>query len=439
MIDRYALPEMTAIWSEEHKLALWIRVEWAVLQALAEEGIIPEQDWAVLEPLAERIDIPRLRQRQLEIEREVHHDVIAFLWALEEQLPPEGRWVHYGLTSSDIVDTAFSLQIQEAGDLLLSALEDLLDALKSRALEYKHQPIMGRTHGMYAEPTSLGVKFLSHYAEARRNRGRLLDALEGLRVGKLSGAVGTYTQLPPSVEQRALSLLGLRVEPVSTQIVPRDRHAHLIQSLALLASGLDRLAVEIRLLQRTEVGELEEPFTTGQRGSSAMPHKRNPIRSERLSGMARLLRGFAVTALENIPLWHERDISHSSAERLMLPDATGLVYYMLRLATRVVRGLVVYPDRIRENMEQYGRFYLSGRVLLALVRKGVARQEAYGWVKEAAHRVLREGGSFEAALQDHPEIASRLSREELREITTFDALKHVDAIFARVLGSDEEG
>ncbi len=438
MIERYARPEMTRIWSDEHKLSLWIRVEWAVLQALAEEGIIPARDWDVLRPLAETVDLQQLRRRQQEIEATVHHDVIAFLWALEEQLPPEGRWVHYGLTSSDIVDTAFSLQIQEAGDLLLTGLEDFLDALKMRAIEFKDQPIMGRTHGMYAEPTSLGVKFLSFYAEARRNRGRLLDALEGLRVGKLSGAVGTYTQLPPSVERRALDLLGLRVEPVSTQILPRDRHAHLIQSLALLASGLDRLAVEIRLLQRTEVGELEEPFTSGQRGSSAMPHKRNPIRSERLSGMARLLRGFSITALENVPLWHERDISHSSTERMMLPDATGLVYYMLHLATRLVRGLVVYPDRIQENMERFGRFYLSGRVLLMLVRKGVARQEAYGWVKEASHRVLKEGIPFEQALREHPEISRRLTEDEFSDLETFPALKHVDAIFERVLGSDEE-
>ena len=433
MIPRYTLPEMEAIWSEEGKYRSWVAVEFAVLEAQLELGVIPSEAREALEK-KDRIDYARLRERAHQIEQEVNHDVIAFLWALEEQLGPMGRWVHYGLTSSDVVDTAFSLRIQQAGKLLLEAFDAYMEALKRRALAEKRTLIMGRTHGMYAEPTSLGLKFLSFYAEGQRHRQALREALEGLRVGKLSGAVGTYAFTSPEVEERALAKLGLAVEPVSTQILPRDRHARLLTAIALAGGGIERLAVEIRLLQRTEIGELEEPFTAKQRGSSAMPHKRNPIRSERLTGLSRLLRGYALPAMENQALWHERDISHSSVERVIVPDATHALYYMLHLARRVVEGLVVHPERIRENLTRFGNFYYSQGILLRLVARGVGRQEAYGWVKEAAHRALREGTPFETALREHPRIREHLSEEEIRAVFETDFLAHVDAIFRRVLG-----
>ncbi len=435
MIPRYTLPEMEAIWSEEGKYRSWVAVEFAVLEAQLELGVVPPE---AREALARKdhVDFALLSRRAREIEQDVNHDVIAFLWALEEQLGPAGRWVHYGLTSSDVVDTAFSLRIQQAGKLLLRAFDTYLEALKRRALEEKHTLIMGRTHGMYAEPTSLGLKFLSFYAEGIRHRQALAEALEGLRVGKLSGAVGTYAFTSPEVEKRALAKLGLAVEPVSTQILPRDRHARLLTTLALAGGGLERLAVEIRLLQRTEVGELEEPFTARQRGSSAMPHKRNPIRSERLAGLSRLLRGYALPAMENQALWHERDISHSSVERVIVPDATHVLYYMLNLAHRVVEGLVVHRERIRENLSRFGDFYYSQGILLRLVARGAGRQEAYGWVKEAAHRVLQEGIPFEIALREHPRIRESLSEREIQEVFETDFLRHVDAVYQRVLGED---
>jgi len=435
MIPRYTLPEMEAIWSEEGKYRSWVAVEFAVLEAQVELGQVPSEAREALEK-KDQIDYGLLTRRAHQIEEEVHHDVIAFLWALEEQLGPAGRWVHYGLTSSDVVDTAFSLRIQQAGKLLCEAFDAYLEALKRRALEEKRTLIMGRTHGMYAEPTSLGLKFLSFYAEGLRHRRTLQEALEGLRVGKLSGAVGTYAFTSPEVEQRALAKLGLEVEPVSTQILPRDRHARLLTAIALAGGGIERLAVEIRLLQRTEVGELEEPFTAKQRGSSAMPHKRNPIRSERLTGLSRLLRGYALAAMENQALWHERDISHSSVERVIVPDATHTLYYMLHLARRVVEGLVVHHERIRENLARFGNFYYSQGILLHLVARGVGRQEAYGWVKEAAHQALQESIPFEVALREHPRIREYLSEAEIQEVFATDFLAHVDAIYERVLGEE---
>ncbi len=433
MIARYRLPEMEAIWSEENRVRSWVAVEMAVLEAQLEMGILPGEAAEVLRR-RETLDYGRLVRRAAEIEAEVHHDVIAFLWALEEQLGPAGRWVHFGLTSSDVVDTAFSLRIQQAGRLILEVMEAYLGALRNRAVEEKHTLVMGRTHGMYAEPTSLGLKFLSFYAEGLRHRRSLAEALEGLRFGKLSGAVGTYAFSHPEVERRALEKLGLRVEPVSTQILPRDRHARLLSAMAVAGGGIERLAVEIRLLQRTEVGEVEEPFTSGQRGSSAMPHKRNPIRSERLTGMARLLRGYAIPAMENQALWHERDISHSSVERVIVPDAFHTLYYMLHLARKVVEGLTVNRERVRENLHRFGNFYYSQGILLRLVRKGVGRQEAYGWVKEAAHRALRQGQAFEEALLEHPRIAAYLTADEVREVFATDFLAHVETIYRRVLG-----
>lgn len=437
MISRYSLPEMTEIWSEENKYRTWVAVEMAVLESQVALGILPPEAKTVLER-KDTINYSQLAKRAAQIEEEVHHDVIAFLWALEEQLGDVGRWIHFGLTSSDVVDTAFSLRIQQGGTLILRAMDAYLDTLKERALQEKKTLIMGRTHGMYAEPTSLGLKFLSFYAEGRRHRKALAQAFETLRVGKLSGAVGTYAFTHPDVEKRALQRLNLKVEPVSTQILPRDRHARLLTTMAITGGGIERLATEIRLLQRTEVGELEEPFTQGQRGSSAMPHKRNPIRSERLSGLARLLRGYALSALENQALWHERDISHSSVERVVVPDAFHTLYYMLQLVRKVISGLTIHRDRIQENFHRFGNFYISQGILLHLVRKGISRQEAYGWVKEAAHQALQEGKPFEETLQQHPRIREHLTVEEIREVFSTDFLKHVEVIYHRVLEGPEE-
>jgi adenylosuccinate lyase len=374
--------------------------------------------------------------RIAEVEGEVRHDVIAFLTSVAEFVGEPSRHIHYGLTSSDVVDTAQALLIVRAADLLLQDLDRLLDVLRRRAHEHRHTVMAGRTHGIHAEPYTLGLKFASWYAEAERNRRRLAEAREGIRVGKISGAVGTYAHLGPEIEVEVLELLDLAVEPVSTQVVPRDRHAEFVSVLGVLASSIDRIATEIRHLQRTDVREVEEPFAKGQKGSSAMPHKRNPVGCENLSGLARLVRSHVQAALENIPLWHERDISHSSVERVILPDATILCDYMLARLTGILDGLLVYPDRMLENLDRMKGLVFSQAVLLALARGGMTREAAYAVVQRNAMRVWAGEGHFRDLLAEDEELRATIEPAELEGC--FDAeryLRHVEAIYARVFGS----
>ena len=385
MIEKYTRPEMGAIWSEGHKIALWLRVEVAVCEAWVDEGSIPAEALPAIR--AATVDLERMR----EIERETEHDVIAFLRAAAESSGPEaGRFIHLGLTSSDVIDTALSLQVLEAIDLLLGDIDALRGAVGKLALAHKDTVQVGRTHGIHAEPTTFGLKLAGWYDELGRARRRLEASRADMAVGKISGAVGTHANVPPRVEERVCSLLGLAPDPVSTQIVPRDRHAAFVATLATIASSLDKFATEIRHLQRTEVREVAEPFGAGQQGSSAMPHKRNPVLTERVSGLARVLRGHAVAALETVPLWHERDISNSSVERIVFPDACIALDYMLALMERVIAGLDVYPERMRRNLEATGGLVYSQRVLLALVEAGLDRQAAYKIVQRAAMRAWAE-------------------------------------------------
>ncbi len=437
MIARYQRPEIARLFTLEHRYQTWLRVELTVLQVLEEHGRIPKGTFARVEERLHNWPPEDLARRALELEQETHHDVVAFLMALEERVGEEGRWIHYGLTSSDVVDTAFALVLTEATDLLLEATDRVLHTLKDLALRYRDLVIMGRTHGMFAEPTTLGLKFLGFYQEFRRNRRRLQQVREEIRYGKLSGTVGTNAYLEPDLETEVLQRLGLRREPVATQVVPRDRHAFLLETLALTGAAVERLATEIRLLQRTEVGELEEPFEARQTGSSAMPHKRNPIRSERLCGLARVLRGYVQTALENVALWHERDISHSSTERIVVADAFQLLYYMLWLLHRILQGLRVHEARIRENLQRFGDFYYSQPLLLALIRKGVPRRRAYYWVREVAQRAYDRRTSFLKEAQQHPEIRKILGPEDLEAVVSFDFTRHVPDIFRQALDAEE--
>ncbi len=438
MIARYQRPEMARLFSLEHRYQTWLQVELAVVQVLEEAGTVPKGTWHRLQERLSSWNPQDLTRRALELERETQHDVVAFLMALEERAGEDGRWIHYGLTSSDVVDTAFALILTQASDLLLQGLDRVLATLRSLALRYRDLVIMGRTHGMFAEPTTLGLKFLGFYEEFQRNRHRLAEAREQIRFGKLSGTVGTNAYLPPDLEERVLQRLGLQREPVATQVVPRDRHAFLMQTLALIGGAVERLATEIRLLQRTEVGELEEPFGQRQTGSSAMPHKRNPIRSERLCGLARVLRGYTLTALQNIALWHERDISHSSTERIVVADGFQLLDYMLHLLNQVLQGLQVHEARIRENLERFGDFYYSHPLLLALIRRGVPRRQAYYWVREVSQRAYDRRTSFLDEAQQHPEIRRVLGAQDLKAVVQFDFTRHVREIFRRVLGDTTE-
>ncbi len=435
-LRRYSLPEMWRLWSEEEKFRTWARVEWAVAKAQEELGIIPEV--GLSESLRKLIedegfwrDVPRKVEER---ERVYDHDVLAFLGVIEESLERGGNYLHFGMTSSDVVDTANALRLREALLLIKEKLKGLSEVLYEKADRYRYTPVMGRTHGVFAQPTTFGLKFLGFYSEALRNLKRLDDAIEEVSYGKISGAVGNYALNPPEVEERALSLLGLKVEPVSTQIVPRDRFAFALNVLSLIGAFLERLALEIRLSARTETGEMQEPFRKGQRGSSAMPHKRNPIRSERLTGIARLLRGWALAENESIALWHERDISHSSVERFTLPDATTTLHYALNLATSVVKDLVINEDRARENMERFGDFYLSSVLLMLLTKHGASRDRAYEWVKEVSQRAYDRGTSiYEEALK-HQEIAKLIPEKELREGLNVDFNRYVDVIFGRFKG-----
>ena len=432
MIPRYSHDTLVRIWSDAHRLRVWLDVEIAVTAAWQARGLVPAGTAARLSERARAVDTARLAQRQTELEQTTQHDVIAFLQACEELLGDDARWLHFGMTSSDVVDTAFALLLREAGAEVLGALDGVLAALRDRALEHKMTPCLGRTHGQAAEPTTFGLKLLSSFAELSRGRARLLGALEEVRTGKIAGAVGNYGNVPPDVEAQALTALGLAVEPVATQVVPRDRHAVYFSTLAVIAGGLERLAVEVRHLQRTEVKEAFEPFGKGQRGSSAMPHKKNPILSENLTGLCRLLRGYAGAALEDIALWHERDISHSSVERVIAPDATTALHFALVRTERLVRGLVVDPVRMAHNLAAAGDIVSSGAVLLALVERGVPRQQAYGWVQRCA----LAGGDFRAALKADTEVAARLGAADVDRLLSVDHhLQHVDAMFARVLGA----
>ncbi len=430
MIPRYSRPEMTAIWEPENKFRIWLEIETLAAEAMAKLGTIPkEAAKAVREKGA--FDIARID----EIERETKHDVIAFLTSLAEFVGPEARFVHQGMTSSDVLDTCLAVQLAQASDILLADIDRLLEVLKRRAFEHKLTPCIGRSHGIHAEPVTFGLKLASFYAEFARNRERLAAARREIATCAISGAVGTFANVDPRVEAYVAEKLGLAVEPVSTQVIPRDRHAAFFAALAVIASSVERVAIEVRHLQRTEVREAEEYFSPGQKGSSAMPHKRNPVLSENLTGLARLVRAAVVPALENVALWHERDISHSSVERMIGPDATvTLDFALVRLATMMDR-LVVYSDRMMGNLDGLGGLVHSQRVLLALTQKGMSREAAYVAVQRNAMKAWEEGGDFRANLKDDEEVAAHMSATEID--AQFDLgyhTKHVDTIFRRVFG-----
>ena len=413
MIDRYARPKMKAVWSEENKYEKWLAVELAVCEAWAEAGVIPQDDMAKLR--GARHNLKRLN----EIFERTRHDMTAFTRSITEGLGEEGRWIHLGLTSSDVIDTAQSLQFVEAADLLLDETDALQGALRKRAVEFKDTLMMGRTHGVHAEPITFGLKLALWWDEMNRQHQRLEAARAQVAVGKISGVVGTHATVPPEVEARVCARLGLETAPVSSQVIQRDRYAHFVSTLALMAASLEKFATEIRHLQRTEVREAEEPFGTERfvtTGSSAMPHKRNPELSERVCGLARLVRGYAVTALENVALWHERDISHSSAERIILPDSCMAVDYMLNLFTQIMVGLRVFPERMRENLESTRGIIFSQRVLLALIEKGLSREQAYEIVQERAMRSWDDGADFRQLLREQSEVAKRLPGAALEEL-----------------------
>jgi adenylosuccinate lyase len=434
MIPRYTRPEMARIWAPETRFRIWFEIEAHAASAMAELGLIPKE---AAEAIWDKGAKATLDPARIEaIERQVKHDVVAFLTHLAEHIGPEARFVHMGLTSSDIVDTAFNVQLVRAADLLVAGLDGLLTALKRRAFEHKLTPTTGRSHGIHAEPTTFGLKLAYAYAEFARAKARLAGARAEVATCAISGAVGTFANVDPRVEAYVAAKMGLVPEPVSTQIIPRDRHAMYFATLAVIASSLERLAVEIRHLQRTEVLEAEEFFSEGQKGSSAMPHKRNPVLSENITGLARMVRAYALPALENVALWHERDISHSSVERMIGPDATVTLDFALARMAGVIENLVVYPESMRKNLDRLGGLVHSQRVMLALVEKGVAREDAYRLVQRNAMRVWQDGGDFLALLKADPDVSKALVAANLEAL--FDLgyhTKHVDAIFARVFGA----
>ncbi len=428
MIPRYTREEMARIWSDENRFATWLRVEILVCEALAKRGKIPEAALKRIKRRA-RFDTERIE----EIEKEVKHDVVAFLTSVAENVGRDSRYIHMGLTSSDVIDTAFAVLLKEAAELIIKDLKELLGVLKKRALEHKDTVMIGRSHGVHAEPTTLGLKFAVFYQEMQRNLERMERARDVVSCGKLSGAVGTFSNIEPYVERYVMRRLGLKPEPAATQVVQRDRHAEFFLTLSIIASSVEKIAVEIRHLQRTEVLEAEEPFTTGQKGSSAMPHKRNPILSENLTGLSRLVRGYAVSSLENIALWHERDISHSSVERVIAPDATIVVDFMLKRLTGVLKGLVVYPERMKRNLALLNGLVFSQRVLLKLVEKGLTREDAYRIVQRCAMKVWKEEVDFKEVLKKDKDAMALLKPHEID--TCFNLkpyLKHIDYIFKRV-------
>jgi len=427
LIDRYSRPAMKRVWSDERKYQRWLDVELAVAESWTEAGVIPPEDMARLRQAKYN------HQRMMEIFETTRHDVTAFLTSITEGLGPEGRWLHLGMTSSDMLDTAQSLQMVEASDLLLQDLDDAIGVLEGQAVRYKDTIMMGRTHGVHAEPMTFGLKLALWREELKRQRARLVEARESIRVGKISGAVGTHATIPPSVEDRVCQRLGLAAAPVSNQVIQRDRYAHFVSTLALIAASLEKFATEIRSLQRTEIHELEEPFGQGQTGSSSMPHKRNPELAERICGLARLIRGHSVTALENVALWNERDISHSSAERIILPDSCLALDYILSIFTRIVKDLRVFEDRMWENVESSRGLVFSQRVLLALVDKGLARESAYKVVQRNAMRSWDEHQDFRELLKSDQEALSYFSLKELEEIFDYRYYtRYVDDTFQRV-------
>jgi adenylosuccinate lyase len=434
LIDRYTLPAMGRIWTEENKYSYWLQVESAASSVLAEDGVIPAAAAAAIANHGS-FDVDRIRA----IEAEVKHDVIAFTTAVAESLKAQSledasRWLHYGLTSNDVVDTAQALQVRQASELIQTALVAFMNVLRRRALEFKYTPTIGRTHGIHAEPTTFGLKLLNWYAEMRRNLARFDAAAEDMRVGKFSGAVGTFGHLKPEHEERICARLGLKPAPVTTQVIQRDRHAAYISVLAIIGSTLDKIAVEIRHLQRTEVREAQEFFSESQKGSSSMPHKKNPIVSEQISGLARILRSNAQAAFENIPLWHERDISHSSVERIIFPDSTILAHYLLTKSISLIDRLLVYPARMLRNLESTGGLIFSGQLLLDLAEAGMLREDSYRLVQGHAMRAWKEDLTFRDEVARDAEISALLSPEQLDK--TFDMtrqLGNVNAIFARVL------
>ncbi|MDA1082590.1 MAG: adenylosuccinate lyase [Gemmatimonadetes bacterium] len=431
MIPRYTNPEMGRIWSEQRRYETWLQVEVAAAAAMAEAGIVPQ---AAARDLRDKgaFDIARID----EIEKTTQHDVIAFTTSVAEKVGPSARWLHFGLTSSDVVDTAQAVQMVEACDVILRLMAALGDAIKTRALEHKDTPMIGRTHGVHAEVMTFGLKLALWYAELNRNIDRVRRARDVVRVGKISGAVGTFAHLDPSIEAAVCARLGLEPAPISSQVIQRDRHAELMSTLAITAASLEKCALEIRGLQKTEIGEVEEPFGKGQKGSSAMPHKRNPIGCEQIVGLARLLRGNAMAAMENVALWHERDISHSSVERVILPDSFIALDHMLRRFTRIVSGMVVYPERMLENLNRSRGVVFSGQVLLELARRGVAREHAYEWVQRNAMRSFHEHTAFQPLLLADADIGQVLPVDEIEKAFDLkEQLRNVDAVFTRVFGT----
>ena len=428
MIQRYTSPEMGRVWSDQRKYETWLQVEIAAAEAMARSGIVPAE---AAHDIRERgsFTIARID----EIERTTQHDVIAFTTDVAERVGPSARWLHFGMTSSDVIDTAQALQMREACEIVLAGLGRLMRAVRARAEEHRRTPMIGRTHGVHAEPMTLGLKLALWYAELARDVERVRRAQAVVSVGKLSGAVGTFAHLPPAVEADLCRTLGLTAAPVSSQVIQRDRHAELLSALAITGSSLEKFALEIRGLQKTEIGEVEEPFAKGQKGSSAMPHKRNPIGCEQIVGLARLLRANAGAALENNALWHERDISHSSVERVILPDSFIALDHMLRRFTVIVAGMVVYPERMRENLDRSHGVVFSGTVLLELARKGVSREQAYEWVQRNAMRAFRERRSFQSLLLADADVMAVLPPAEIeRAFDLGEQLTHVDEVFERV-------
>jgi adenylosuccinate lyase len=430
MIDRYSRPQMKAIWEAENKFRIWMEIEIYALEALARAGQVPPDAVKRIKQKA-KFDIARIE----EIEKVTRHDVIAFLQSLNEFVGEDGRYIHMGLTSSDLLDTCLAIQLIQSADIIIDDLKRLLEVLKRRAFEFKNTPMIGRSHGIHAEPTTFGLKMALWYEESRRNLERMQKARETIAYGKLSGAVGTFAHNPPEIEEYVMEKCGLKPAPISTQIVQRDRHAEYFSCLAIIASSLEKFAVEIRHLQRTEVYEAEEYFHKGQKGSSAMPHKRNPVLSENISGLARVVRANAVVAMENVPLWHERDISHSSAERIIGPDSNILIDFMIDRLTNIIDKLIVYPENMKKNLNKLGGLVFSQQILLKLISKGLSRERAYELVQLHAMDVWESGGNFAQNLMNDAEIREYLSNEEIEESFDLDyQLRNIDKIFKRVYG-----
>jgi len=427
MIPRYSRKEMSDIWELESKFRIWLEIEIAVCEVYAEKGIIPAEDLKIIKEKAD-FSVDRI----LEIENEVHHDVIAFTTAVAENVGPSSRFIHYGLTSSDVVDTALSVQMKKAGEILVRDLEQVIDVLKENSLKYKNTHCMGRSHGVHAEPTTFGVKMALYYEAFKRSRERIVRAIDNISYGKLSGAVGTFSNISPEIEEEVCRRLGLKPDPVSTQVIQRDRHAEYMSAIAITAGTLDQLATEIRHLQRTEVREIEEPFQKGQKGSSAMPHKRNPILSERITGLSRVIKSNMNVALENITLWHERDISHSSAERVIFPDSTIALDYLLNRIVFILKNLHLYPENMQANIDRTGGLFYSQSLLLLLIEKGFSREDAYKMVQDMAMRVWAREGSLKELTLKSPQVMDKVTAAELDSLFDINRYyKNIDAIYRK--------